>query len=856
MNCGAPVPPRFSLVALKIAWRELRASSVKFAFVVLAVAMGVGSLTGVRGFSESFRGTLLRKARTLMAADLTVRDFLLPSTQQQIEIDSLLKRGARLTRITETLTMLASPNKPEPLMVSVKAVDPRAYPFYGEVKLRPPAPLSTVLNAGTVAVAEDVLIRLHAQVGDAVRLGGKDFRIAAAVLAEPDRMSGSLNLGLRVLMTRDGLDRTGLIRPGSRAAQRYLFQLPPGSPRVEIAQAELKKAFPEAQVIDYRETNPSIAKSLERATTFLSLVTLVALIVGALGVSTAMHAHVQQKLDGIAIMKSLGARSSQVIGIYALQTLILGASGALLGICAGLGIQAIFPHLIERYFQIKTEFVVGWTTLGQGMAVGLLSTLLFTLPPLLRIRRIRPGVMLRREMAEAKVPWYRQWKQSREAVLVGLVILAGLGLIAAWLAESLQMGLFFVGGLLASLLVLAIVAWLLLRGLRLFLRLSRGRLPSTLRHGIANLYRPGNQATPVLVSLGIGVMFTLTIYLVQNSILDQIVETAPPGMPNVFLIDIQPDQKDGVARIVQLQQGLESKLDVVPSVQARLTKVNGTPVENLKFEGFSRRFLRTRSVTQAASQPAGIEIAKGSWWKSGDASPLIAVTEDAARVLKVQPGSVLDFLATDQPLHARVAAVYRTEGFRMGGMSEFTFTPETLRGLPAIFFAGVRIKPENVAAVQRAVYEKYPTVTVINFADALAIVQEVVDQIALVIRFLSAFAILAGVIVLASSVAGTRFRRVRETVILKTLGGTRRKIAGIFSVEFLILGAVAGLMGGLLATGFTGILIKQMMEGVPHYSVLPILFAVPATALIANAAGWLASFRILSQKPLEVLREE
>ena len=652
------------------------------------------------------------------------------------------------------------------------------------------------------------------------------------------------------------MDRTGLIRPGSRAAQRYLFQLPPGGPRVEIAQAELKKAFPEAQVIDYRETNPSIAKSLERATTFLSLVTLVALIVGALGVSTAMHAHVQQKLDGIAIMKSLGARSSQVIGIYALQTLILGASGALLGICAGLGIQAIFPHLIEHYFQLKTEFVVGWTTLGQGMAVGLLSTLLFTLPPLLRIRRIRPGVMLRREMAEAKVPWYRQWKQSREAVLVGLVILAGLGLIAAWLAESLQMGLFFVGGLLASLLVLAIVAWLLLRGLRLFLRLSRGRLPSTLRHGIANLYRPGNQATPVLVSLGIGVMFTLTIYLVQNSILDQIVETAPPGMPNVFLIDIQPDQKDGVARIVQLQQGLESKLDVVPSVQARLTKVNGTPVENLKFEGFSRRFLRTRSVTQAASQPAGIEIAKGSWWKSGDASPLIAVTEDAARVLKVQPGSVLDFLATDQPLHARVAAVYRTEGFRMGGMSEFTFTPETLRGLPAIFFAGVRIKPENVAAVQRAVYEKYPTVTVINFADALAIVQEVVDQIALVIRFLSAFAILAGVIVLASSVAGTRFRRVRETVILKTLGGTRRKIAGIFSVEFLILGAVAGLMGGLLATGFTGLLIKKMMEGVPHYSVFPILFAVPATALIANAAGWLASFRILSQKPLEVLREE
>src|SRR5260370_13962565 len=199
MNCGERLPPdlapkRFFVTALKIVWRELRASSVKFVFVVMAVALGVGSLTGVRGFSESFHSTLLRKARTLMAADLTVRDFLMPTASQLAELDSLVKRGARLTRITETLTMLASSSKPEPLMVSVKAVDPRFYPFYGSVKLRPPASLANVLHADTVVVADDVLIRLHVNVGDMVRLGGKDFRIASAVVAEPDPNSGPLTL--------------------------------------------------------------------------------------------------------------------------------------------------------------------------------------------------------------------------------------------------------------------------------------------------------------------------------------------------------------------------------------------------------------------------------------------------------------------------------------------------------------------------------------------------------------------------------------------------------------------------------------------------------------------------------------
>jgi putative ABC transport system permease protein len=246
----------------------------------------------------------------------------------------------------------------------------------------------------------------------------------------------------------------------------------------------------------------------------------------------------------------------------------------------------------------------------------------------------------------------------------------------------------------------------------------------------------------------------------------------------------------------------------------------------------------------------------GTWWKRGEATPEVAVTEDAAKILNLKPGMTLTFLATGHPVEVRIAALYRTEGFRMGAMSEFLFTPQILEGLPAIYYAGVRVEPSKVAGLQKAAYEKYPTVSVINVADALALVQEVVDQAATVIRFLAIFSILAGVIILASSVAGTRFRRIREVVILKTLGGTRRRIATVFSIEFLLLGAVAGLIGALLGTALSAVMLRRVWEAEAKIAVAPVLVAILATAVIANGAGWLASARILGQKPLEVLREE
>ncbi|MEX2263967.1 MAG: FtsX-like permease family protein [Bryobacteraceae bacterium] len=834
----------------------MRSSSYRFLFVALAVAAGVGALTGVRGFSQSFRGMLLSEARTLMAGDLSTRMFALPNEEQFAALEDLASRGVTRTWVTETLSMASSASTPDPLLVSIKAVDPKVYPFYGNLRLEPALALREALTPESVALSEDLELRLGVPVGGTVRVGGQDFRVAAIVASEPDRMSGSLNVGLRLLMSREALDRTGLIRPGSRAAQRFLFKLSPQSPGVEEVRGILRKIFPEARVIDFRETHPSITRGLNRSTTFLSLVSLIALIVGALGVAMAMHAHIQQKMDSIAIMKSLGGRSGQILRIYLLQAMMLGLGGGLLGVAVGSGIQALFPALIAKYFHVRPDALFNPGAAVQGLAAGLLTTLLFTLPPLLSIRRIRPGIIFRREMPEARLPWRTRARESRAAWAAAGGMLLGLGGIAAWLSDSVRLGAWFAGGLVTSLIALTLVAWILLRSLRAFLRRSPWRIPAMVRHGMANLYRPGNQAEAVLVALGVGVMFTLTVYLVQRSLLETIVKSAPPGMPNVFLLDITEREREPLLELIQAQPGLAGKPQIVPSVAAKLSGVNGTPLEELRIEGWGRRWRSTRSVSWQEELPEHTTILQGQWWPKGAAEPMVSVAEETAKILNLSPGSRIEMLASGRTIQARVAAVHRTEAIRLGATNDFLFNASALAGLPTIYYGGVRMQPGGVVALQREAYRRFPTVTVVNVVDALEVIQEMVDQIALVVRFLSAFAIIAGAVILASSVAGTRFRRIREVVILKTLGGTRRRVARIFSVEFSILGLVAGVMGSVLATAFSAILLKELLDAEFRFDPLPNAIAVVLTAVIANSAGWLASFRILGQKPLEVLRDE
>ena len=844
--------------AWKIAWRESRSSSFKFSFVILAVAVGVGSLTGVRGFSRAFHDMLLSQARTLMAADLSLRVFELPTAQQEDALAALASLGVDRTWITETVTMASANVEKPPMLVSVKAVDPQKYPFYGEIRLAPPASLSRVLTVDTVAVSDDVLLRLNLKVGDSIRLGGQPFRIIGQVTYEPDRMVGTLNVGPRVMITREGLKRAGLILPGSRASERFLFRLSPSSPGIEAVRERLKSAFPDALIADFRESHPLVTQALNRATTFLSLVSLITLIIGAIGVGTAMRAHIQQRMDSIAIMKCIGARSSHVMRIYILQTIALGLAGGLLGVAFGLVVQRIFPSFLAHYFELEPAAHWDFVTAAQGIGIAVLASLLFTLPPLIGIRRIRPSVILRREMEETKPEWPVRLAQARASILAGAIILAGFAGIAMSFATGTprdiwRTGEYFAGALVISFTALSAVAWLMLRILKIA---SRGKLPASVRHGIANLYRPGAHAQSVLVALGVGVMFTLTVYLVQHGMIAEMNRSSPPGMPNVFLIDIPPKDRDAVLDLVKRQRGVEGTPEVIGTVAAKISSVDGQSVDQMNLKGFGRRYRSPRSVSSAGAMPDYVDLVRGRWWDAASNVPQVCVDEDAARFLHIQPGSDLRWTISGREVETHVACVQNIDSVHLSSRVEFIFNSGALAGFPVIYYSSLRAQPSAVPALQEALYQRFPTVTVVNIADVLQIIQGVVDRISSVVRFISMFAILAGAVILSSSVAGTRFRRMREVVILKTLGATRWRVSRIFSVEFLVLGAVAGLMGGLLAGGFANLLLNRMLDARTSIPLIPIALSVVVTALIANAAGWMASFPILGQKPLEILREE
>jgi len=842
--------------AARIAWRETRASSGRFLFVILAVAAGVGSLTGVRGFSTAFHTMLQRDARSFMAADLTVRTFQLPTPRQAALIDQLTKRGIEHTQITETLTMASPMGSSAPLLISVKAVDPAVYPFYGTVKLSPPLELRTTLTPDAVVVADGVLLRLSAKVGDTIRIGGQPYRIVAEITSEPDRMTGSLNVGPRVMISRAGLQRTGLLIPGSRAAERYLFKLPPTTP-IGPVRNELSGVFRNALIADYSQAHPLIEQGLKQSTTFLSLVSLIALVIGALGVATAIQAHLQQKMDSIAVMKCLGAKSAQVLRIYIMQTAGLGLAGSIAGVALGSLVQMAFPILLSRYFQISAVPRFDPISALQGLLVGMLTVLLFTVPPLLGIQYIRPALIFRREMAMPR-NWREMVKRGAASAISGVLILVFVGLLAGWLSEDARIGRYFALAIAAGMASLAVVAWLLLRGLRWLSRhLPRSAGP-IVRQGIANLYRPGNHAGAAVMALGVGVMFTVTVWIVQRGLIQDVVRTAPPGMPNVYLLDVTQLNKDAVYQLLSSQPGIEGKPELIGAVSAQIQSIDGVPFERENLRGVARRYSRGVSLSPSDQAPRFTVVKEGRWWTASDhpAEAEVSVGEQAAKILNLHPGSQIVWTTPQRTFASKVVAVHNSESVRLTARVEFFVTSAAVAGLPAIYYGGIRVKAADVAGLQKAIYDRFPAITVVNMAEVLDTIQSVVDQISLIVRFISGFSILAGAVILASSVAGTRFRRIREVVILKTLGATRARVAKIFSVEFLVIGTVAGLMGGLLAGGFAWLVLNRLLNATTGLDGVPMAVSIAGTALLAIATGWLASYRTLGQKPLEILRDE
>ena len=853
--------------AAAIGWRDLKSAPGKFGFVVLSVAVGVAALVGVRGLSDSFRQTLNTEARSLLAGDLSARLLRSPTPEELTKIAAIeVQSGGsiRSTWVTETVSMASVSTDPVPLLVSLKAVDPAEYPFYGTAELDPAMPLRQALQGDSAVVADEFLIRLNAHVGDTLRLGGRDFRISAVLKQEPDRITAGMGLGPRVMITEAAMATTGLLAPGSRATRRLLVKLPDTPPKGVTADAEtpairtqLEAALPDAQMIDYREGNPALTRGLDNATSILSLICLVAMVLGAIGVAMAMHAHLEQRMDMLAILKAIGADSSDLLRIFLLQTMSLGLAGGLLGVAAGVAVMAALPAAFGQLLPVHVILQFPWQSALAGLGTGLLTTLLFCLPPLLDVRAVRPVLVLRRLVEQGPSGiggWFARWWARRLQLGIATAVIAALAGIAWALSDSPKVGAWFALLFTITLVVLLVLAAAALWFLRFLLNRTRLHLPSSLRHGLSNLYRPGNQSAAVLAALGTGVMLILSVYLMQKDLLTDLRETASPKLPNVFLVDVRSDEVDGVKAFFAHQAGVSQQLSMIPVVIGRFVSINGQLVEQMKGQHYPIRMLESAELTWADAPPEGDKVTAGAWWTSSSPAQ-IAIGDGVAQRLHVGVGSAVELETGGTTRTLKVTAIYRADGQHLGARVSFVLPSGLISDQPSTWYGGAHIDPKQVAAMERALFTAYPTITVINVADVMQRIESVVDQITFVVRLLAGFSILAGLTILASSIASTRFRRMQEAVVLKTLGATRMRIVRTFSVEFSVLGLLAGAVGVVFANLLTRVLLHRLEVGF-HIAWGVTLTALAGTAVLATATGWIASYRILGLRPLEILREE
>lgn len=837
---------------VRMALREARTGWRRLLFFVLSIAVGVGALVGIASFSANLEQAIRREARTLMAADLEVASDRPLAEGPRAAIATWVAEGARAAELAELPSMAATVDGARTQLVEVKGVE-GGWPFYGELIVEPALPLAELLAGGRVVVEETLLLQLGLAVGEPLKIGTRSFTIAGVVRREPDRIAAAMSLGPRVLMALEDVHAAGLVVLGSRVRHRVLLALPPAL-ALDSVQAELAAAVPEdaGRVRGFAEAQPMLRTFLGRMGDFLRLATLVTLVLGGLGVAQSVRVYLQQKQDTIAVLKVVGATTREVTWVYLLQCVGLAVLGGLLGLGLGAAIQAALPAVVGEVLPVEVLVRFVPAAALQGIAVGVVTALLFSLLPLLAIRGITPAQIFRRELG-ARPP-----AADRRARALAVVVLGG-GLVglAAWLSGSWRLGAIFVGGVIAASLLL----WAAAAGaLALVRRLPRAR-SLALRLGLDNLGRPGSQTTAVLVSLGLGVAVIAQIQLVQDGLLARVADDAPVDAPNFFFIGILPEQVEPF-RALLAAHGADEGATLVPLVQARLARLAGHEVAAMSFadEGQERFFTREFRVTWLDALPPGNVVTAGAWWTAEEAAreSWVSVDDNTSAQLGLGLGDEVVFDVQGVRLPATVQSVRSVDWARLQTNFVFILSARALQGAPTSWVATARSRPglEGRRALQGAVIAAMPNVTALDAAEIVERVRSIVDRIAGVIRFMAAASVLAGLVILGASIAATRFRRVREAAIFKALGASRGVLLRALAVEYAALGLVAGLVGAGVGAALAWTVLGLVM-GVPWSPPLLVFVALPlATAGLTLVIGLAALLPVIAERPLAVLRDE
>jgi putative ABC transport system permease protein len=834
---------------LQMAWRDSRKNRSRLLLFISSVVLGIGALVAIYSLGNNLHDEVNNQAAALLGADLEISSNHTATMPVKRIIDSLGdERSAEQSFASMVLFIKSSGTR----LIQVRALE-GGFPYYGTIETVPTSAASTFRGKQEALVDETLMLQYGARTGDSIRVGAVAFAIAGKLLNAPGQTGFSASIAPIVYIPLKYLGQTGLLQQGSRISYHYFFKFRPATD-LQILYDRLKPWL-EANDLNYETVESQkedTGRSFSDLTKFLALVGFIALLLGCTGVASAIHVYVKEKVNSIAILRCLGVKASQAFAMYLLQIVGIGFIGSFFGALLGVVIQQFLPLIIKDFLPVKIATAISWVAILQGMTLGIVISVLFALLPLLSIRKISPLSALRVSYEPQRLkPDPVKW------LVYLLIVLFVFGF--TWLQMATwRQALSFTAGIGVALLILTGIASSLTWMVRRFFPASWSYL---WRQGLANLYRPNNQTTILIISIGLGTALICTLFFVQSILLGRITLSTGPSQPNIVLFDIQTSQKQGVASLAQ-KFGLPVK-EIIPIVNMRLEQVNGITAEQVRKNSgtrFSRRlFSREYRVTYRDSLTASEKIISGKW--NGVAAttgvPEISLEENFAKRSSLRLGDTLLF-NVQGAIMPTIVGSFREVNWK-GIQTNFVvvFPKGLLEDAPQFHVLLSHVPSQQVSAkFQQAMVQQYPNVSIIDLGLVLHVLDDLMSKIGFVIRFMAGFSIMTGIVVLIASVVISKYQRLQESVLLRTLGASRKQVFAITALEYFFLGALAAATGIVLALAASWAMAQYIFEAPFHPQVLPMIVVFVLVCMLTVSTGLANSRGLLRQSPLEVLRQE
>jgi putative ABC transport system permease protein len=833
----------------RMAWRDARHNFSRLFLFAASLITGIAAVVAIGSLNNSLQEDLDRNARELLGADLVVNANKKFEKEVLTAFDSTkLEQGSE----TDMASMVMFMNTRQTRLVRVVSLA-GGFPFYGAMVTQPADAYSKMKSTRSVMLDESLATQYEVSSEDSVKIGNSMFKVAGVVQKIPGGAGILSTFTPSVYISQAELDSTGLIQFGSRVTYRRFFKT---SGETE-AEAVAKKMQPLLKKYGHgydtvEERRRELGEGFLSVYRFFSLLAFVALILGCIGVASSVHIYAREKREEVAVLRCVGSSGWQAFNIYFIQVFILGVLASVAGVLLGVVIQQVIPTVFKDFIPRELQFGISWAAMLQGFILGILVSVLFTILPLVAVRFVPPLTVLRAGFEPGRVFSKMKW------FAIALIILFPI-LAASYQTKSFLSGGLFSLGLATALGLLALVAMgLLLLVRRYFPKNAR----FTFRHALSNLFRPNNQTSVLMITIGLGAFIIATLNVIQTSLLSQVEFTGNENQSNTILFDIQSHQREGVVQLIKDHKFPVNQ--VVPIITCRISELKGKPVVKLQGDTTDQipnwALTREYRVTYRDSLHVSEELTKGKLHelrKGEKDSVWVTISEGMQESLGIDVGDSLVFDVQGVPIKTFISGIRKVDWPKDPPNFIFVFPKGVLESAPQIWVATTRIDDQSKSArFQQELIMNYSNVSLIDLRLVLSTINEIFSKVALVIRFLALFSIITGLVVLAGAVMNSKYARIKENVLLRTIGARTRQIMSITLIEYFYLGLFSALTGLLLSLVGGWLLTKFFFE--VNFSVNTPELVIIGLGVIALTMfiGWWNSREVINTPPLQILRKE